>query len=188
MEFSIPIPELNNLTIIGQFRFYSDRHMIVITDAESQSHGTLLQIDATIDETIGTELNDIEAFAFEDGENSKNNTGKSRSESKNSKLPPIAVEITPLLGSERDNQWTLLVARRLTTVVAEALLASQMGEQGNNTSVLSAPSPARNFSVSVVMMVHVPLAFKKSENMKYAMDVVKKLEGKVRETLMVGQQ
>lgn len=191
MEFTIPVPEIN-LNIIGQFRFYADRHMIVITDTESQSHGTLLQVDATIDDTIGTELNDINAFA-EDPITSINKTSNNNSHGNNDDEnekqikpppPPLAIEITPLLGSERDNQWALLVARRLTTVVAEALLMRDGSGKASSSSVLSAPSPVRNFSVSVVMMVHVPLAFKKSENMKYAMDVVKKLESKVRETLM----
>jgi hypothetical protein len=77
-----------------------------------------------------------------------------------------------------------LVARRITTVISEALILKQSGGKAAGGGLSAATSPVvRNFSVSVIMMIHVPLAFKKDENFKASFDVVKKLEEKIRESL-----
>ena len=192
MEISVPVPALG-LALLAQLRFFSDRHFIIVTDSLSQSHGTLVQVDAAL---CDADPLDAQMMMDDDDDDADADAGgqaaAASSLRRSSRGPPLSFEITPLLGGERDNAWLNLVARRVATVICEAMLAAgddrsaqqRGGADGRPMLRQVVATPQRSFALSLVMMIHAPVQFAKSENTRHAMAAVKALESALRAQLM----
>lgn len=264
MEITVPVKGApDDLHFIVQLRFFNDRHLVIVTDSKSKSHGTIFQVETRLDETSSPDSNpavsaaaatgsgpvtaqrppqevaddflgELERQMMSEEERAKlgakiaanKKQQQQVSSSCSSRRIPICIEIFPVLGSARDNQWALLLIRRITTAIAESFVAPELAEKeeaaqqrkqkqqeqqkqkpkspfpilseedDDEFSAVQAAMPrlqqlqtTKSFSMSTMMIVHVPAVLDEDDGMKHGaavMEAVRGIETQLRRKLRGG--